>query len=344
MKSVMLVGVAVLSCAGASLSAQVVDPFYECAYRWKDLGTPSGVPAPLGGLVFKAGDPDTLIIGGSANSASGKLYAVPVTRDAENHIVAFGGSAEFFAEAPNIDGGLCYGPDGVLFFSRYNMNELGQLKPGSTVADRIVKLSTLGFSASVGAFTFVPPGFAGEGRFKVFPYNSARWHDATVSPDGSGTFDISGPLTDYLPGVNGPEGIVYVEAGASLFPRESVLVSEYSANVISSFEVDANGDPIANTRRVFISQLGGAEGGTRDPLTGDFLFSTFNGGNRVIVVTGFDPFCPANYNADCVVNSQDVIAFLNDWVAGDPKADFNEDGTVNTQDVIAFLNRWVAGC
>jgi hypothetical protein len=344
MNSEILVGVVGLSCLAGAAAGQTLDPFYECAYRFASLGSPSGVPSPLGGLVFKAGDPHTLLIGGSANQAGAKLYAIPVVRDAEGHITGFGGAAEYFADAPNVDGGLCYGPDGVLFFSRYSMNEVGQLKPGSTVPDRTIQLTPLGFTPSVGAFTFVPPGFPGEGRFKVFPFSSARWHDATVSPDGAGTFDISGPQTNYLPGANGPEGVVYVEAGASLFPRTSILVSEFNANVISSFEVDSNGDPIPGTRRVFMSGLNGAEGGTRDPVTGDFLFSTFNGGNRVLVVTGFEPLCEANHNGDCVVNTQDVIAFLNDWSAGDTRADFNEDGTVNTLDVIGFLNRWVAGC
>ena len=36
--------------------------------------------------------------------------------------------------------------------------------------------------------------------------------------------------------------------------------------------------------------VSGAEGAAIDPLTGDFLFSTFGGGNQVIVVQGFlDP-------------------------------------------------------
>jgi hypothetical protein len=113
---------------------------------------------------------------------------------------------------------------------------------------------------------------------------------------------------------------------------------------IASYETDGQGDPIPDTRRDFITGLSGAEGGTRDPVTGDFLFSTFGGGNRVIVVRGFDPECDANYNADCAVNTQDVLAFLNDWAAGDMKADFNQDGSVNTLDVLAFLNAWVAGC
>ena len=41
------------------------------------------------------------------------------------------------------------------------------------------------------------------------------------------------------------------------------------------------------TRRDFVTGLDGAEGAFVDPVTGDFLFSTYGGGNRVIVVRGF---------------------------------------------------------
>jgi serine protease AprX len=54
--------------------------------------------------------------------------------------------------------------------------------------------------------------------------------------------------------------------------------------------------------------------------------------------------CTADVNGDGEVNTQDVLAFLNLWVADEDQADFNGDGTINTQDVLAFLNAWVAGC
>lgn len=56
------------------------------------------------------------------------------------------------------------------------------------------------------------------------------------------------------------------------------------------------------------------------------------------------PRCVADFNSDGVVNTQDVLAFLNAWTAGDSSADINGDGLVNTQDVLAFLNLWNAGC
>jgi hypothetical protein len=54
--------------------------------------------------------------------------------------------------------------------------------------------------------------------------------------------------------------------------------------------------------------------------------------------------CPTDFNADGVVDTRDVLDFLNAWVVREPRADFNGDGTVNTQDVLAFLNAWNTGC
>ncbi len=332
--------------------AQVIDDYYECAYRFVELGTPPGVPSPLGGLVFKAGDPNTLLIGGSANQTGGKIYEVPVVRDTDGRVVGFGAASTVHADAPNIDGGLFYGPGNVLFFTRYSMNNMGQIKPGSTSMDRDIALSPLGFTSSVGASTIVPAGFMGAGRLKVAPYNSGNWHDATISPDGSGTFDISAPATSFFIG-GGPEGIVYVEAGATLFFTQSVLVSEYSGGRIVSYEIDAIGDPIPSTRRIFMSGLGGAEGGTRDPVTGDFLFSTFGGGDRVLAVRGFNPDCTANYNRDCTIDILDFLDFFDDFSNCEQdegpcgqygNADFNGDTIVDILDLLDFLDAFGAGC
>lgn len=54
--------------------------------------------------------------------------------------------------------------------------------------------------------------------------------------------------------------------------------------------------------------------------------------------------CAADHNGDLDVNTLDVLAFLNDWSAGDEAADFNGDGDVNTLDVLGFLNAWTSGC
>jgi hypothetical protein len=54
--------------------------------------------------------------------------------------------------------------------------------------------------------------------------------------------------------------------------------------------------------------------------------------------------CVGDWNGDGSVDTRDVIAFLNEWAAGDEDADVNGDGAVDTRDVIAFLNAWVDGC
>lgn len=53
-----------------------------------------------------------------------------------------------------------------------------------------------------------------------------------------------------------------------------------------------------------------------------------------------DPCDAADFNGDNSVNSRDVIAFLNAWVAFDPSADCNGDSSINTQDLLCFLNVW----
>ncbi|QKK09989.1 MAG: hypothetical protein HND58_18760 [Planctomycetota bacterium] len=58
----------------------------------------------------------------------------------------------------------------------------------------------------------------------------------------------------------------------------------------------------------------------------------------------FDFRCPGDFNADGVVNTLDVLEFLNAWSAQLPEADVNGDGLINTLDVLEFLNAWTAGC
>ncbi|HZW08862.1 MAG TPA: GC-type dockerin domain-anchored protein [Phycisphaerales bacterium] len=54
------------------------------------------------------------------------------------------------------------------------------------------------------------------------------------------------------------------------------------------------------------------------------------------------PCAGSDVNSDGRVDTQDVLAFLNLWAAGDPGADWNADGAVDSRDVLAFLNAWVA--
>jgi hypothetical protein len=274
--------------AGSSASAQTIQPPYNATYTFSDLGAISGLPSPAGGLTFQLGNPNVILIGGAANTASGALYSVPVTRDAQSHITALG-AATLFGQGAFNDGGVVFGPGNVLFLTRYPSNEVGENKPPGTTTDKIVSLGPLGVAVSPGALNFVTAGFPGAGQMKIVSWPGGQWYTATFSSDGTGTFNITAAtLNTTITG--GPEGFIYVPPGSPLFTSfQSLLVSEYSAGSIAAYQVDAGGNPIVATRATFMSGLTGAEGAAIDPLTGDFLFSTFGGGDRVIVVRGFAP-------------------------------------------------------
>jgi hypothetical protein len=278
---------ALLLCAAAA-PAQTVLPPYDASYTLLDLGAVPGLPAPYGGLTFLPSNPNVIVIGGAANSGVGALYSIGVVRDAQSHITGFSGTAAVYSEGQFNDGGVVFGPGGVLFYTRYPNNEIGQIEPGSTVNDRIIGLTALGITSSVGALNFVPGGFPGAGQLKIVSYDSGDWYTASFAPDGAGTYNITAPVLNTTINV-GPEGFVYVPIGSPIFPSgTSMLVSEYGNDVVATYQVDASGNPIPATRAVFVSGLTGAEGAVIDPVTGDFLFSTFgSGADRVIAVRGF---------------------------------------------------------
>ena len=283
----LLLGVVPTLLPSAAAAQELAAPF-DSSYSLRDIGTPPGVPARLGGLTLKAGTTDRLLIGGLANEAGGALYEIGVTRDGGGHITGFSGTAARHADAANNDGGVVYGPGGVLFLARWPNNELGQTKPGSAVTDKVVNLLPLGVSSSPGAILFTPQGQPGAGSFKLSGYSDGQWYDADVVPDGTGTYDVVNLRA--MPGIvleGGPEGIAYVPSGSPQFGSPSVLVSEYRAGNVAAYEVNANGDPVIGSRRVVVSGLAGAEGALVDPVTGDFVFSTFGGPGRLIVVRGF---------------------------------------------------------
>jgi hypothetical protein len=267
----------------------VVAPEFAGVYTIQSLGAVPGLPTAYGGLTFI--DDDTLLIGGHANEDVGRLYTIDVTRDGDGHVVGFAGMAtEFGAVGEYNDGGVVFGPGGVLFTTRWPTNELGQTRPSEADEARIDDLGALGVTPSPGGMTFVPGGLPGAGQLKIVSWEGGEWYTLTLAPAGDGTYDIisatPGPV---LPG--GPEGIAYVPTGSPLFLDPSVLISEFSAGNVAVYSVDAGGNPMVASRRDFVIGLVGAEGALVDPVTGDFLFSTFGveTGDEVLRVQGFVP-------------------------------------------------------
>jgi hypothetical protein len=175
------------------------------------------------------------------------------------------------------------------------VNELGQTRPGETDEARIDDLAALGVAQSHAAINFIPPGFAGAGEARLVSWSGGQWYDLDLTPDGSGTFDISNvtqiDLDPVAPGIQnlpgGPEGFVWIDGANPGFLTDSLLVADWSADRISAYELDADSNPLVTTRRDFLTGLDGAEGAVIDPVTGDFLFSTFGGGDQLVRVSGF---------------------------------------------------------
>jgi len=337
----------------ASAQTPFINPDFGGCYALRDLGSISGVPFNYGGITFKHDDPDVLLIGGNANGFNAAIYSIRVIRDVDNSIIGFDGTADYYASASQIDGGLTYGPDNVLFYATYNSNMVGQIMPGSINPDKTTNMDAV-ILPSTGAIQFVPQGFPGAGRFKIVSYTFSQWADVSFSPDGSGTFNFASTpnslisMVDDLGGT-GPEGIVYVQPGNPGITQPSVLISEYGRGVVACYNLDAIGDPIFSTRRELVKNLTGAEGGTRDPRTGHFMFSTFGSGSRVVLVTGFNINCRPNINGDCYTDDADFALFApmyNILDCADPgmpagcPGDFNDDGLVDDADFVIFAQAY----
>lgn len=57
-----------------------------------------------------------------------------------------------------------------------------------------------------------------------------------------------------------------------------------------------------------------------------------------------EPPCLADFNDDRIVDTRDVLAFLNAWSHGSLAADMDFNVAIDSRDVLAFLNLWNAGC
>ena len=279
--------IALTSAVAGVATAQTIQAPYSGSYSYVDLGSAPGVPANYGGITFHPTNANVIMLGGAANGGAGAVYSVNVVRGAGNHITGFSGSGTQFCTAANIDGGLQFGPNNVLFATTYANNLLHQIPAGQPGPTKSIDLTAAGIWPSTGSLQITPPGFVGAGKLRILSYSGSTWNTATLVPDGSGTFNLSNVVTGPILG-GGLEGMIYPPSGSPNFANFSqVLVVEWGTGSIVTYTLDANGDPIPATRTVFMNGLSGAEGATIDPVTGDFLFSTFGGGNRVLAVRGF---------------------------------------------------------
>ena len=282
---------AVLTLLSPVLRGDSIAPTFGGVYSFNNIGAPVGVPGFFGGLTFVPGNPNEILLGGNANTSSGAIYEVGVTRDASGHINGYSGPATFFASAPFIDGGLTFGPGGDLFFSEFPVNMLGEIKPGSTAPNLTIDLTALGIDPSVGGIEIAP-----NGNVSILSYDGGEFYTVTLTPDGSGTYNVGNVTFLSTTGAVtlGPEAGVFVPHGSPLFPEQNAfLMTEWASGTVGAYTLDGNFNlqPAGVAVRSLFMSLNGAEGAVIDPLTNDVLFSTFasNITDHIDVVTGFAP-------------------------------------------------------
>jgi|GEM_PF-3291445 len=166
--------------------------------------------------------------------------------------------------------------------------------------------------------------------------NGASVNEGAVSPgNGPGILNVSGNYTQTL-------GTLNIElGGASLGSEYDQLAVAGTAVLGGTLNVTLiNGYNPSSGEFVIVS--GGNVSGSFATENLPAGFSITYEATRVLLSIG-DP-CIADFNGDGIVNTQDVIRFLNAWASGNSTADINGDGVVNSLDFIAYLNLWVAGC
>lgn len=170
--------------AGGAIFGQSLQPPYSTSYTLVTLGTVPSVPADYGAIAFL--NPSTLLLTGASEGTSAAIYALPIVRAANGHITGFG-TATLYASAPELDGGLAFGPGGDLFGIGWNETFL-EFLPGATSPSATIDLSPW---EDGGALQFVPAGMPGAGVLKLAQYGSAQWFDGTLTPNGDGTYSVS---------------------------------------------------------------------------------------------------------------------------------------------------------
>jgi hypothetical protein len=276
--------------APASLLAQTVAAPFNALYTVQNIGTIPGLASNWGAITFDHDDPNVLLCTRWATVGVQNLFAIRVVRDAQGHVTGFTGPLTPRAQADHIDGGLDHHPGGVLFYTRYPSgtvgNGIGQFKPGSTVPDRVDPVLGPNW---IGGLAIVPLNLPGGGRLKTLRWPGGQWTDALLAPDANGTFDILGETqTATLTG--GPDGFAYVPREAPLFQGADVMVAEFNTSTLATYQVDAQGDPIAATRQVFATGLGSTFALTVDPVTHDLVHVGWSG-TTVHVIRGFGTPC-----------------------------------------------------
>jgi|GEM_PF-1772680 len=273
---------------------------YKANYIPYDLGTVpaagGGVLPRLGGLVVSPQDPNLAYVIGPSEVPEAELHVIGLERGPCGHIIGFKGEAMKVLTAPYIDL-MVNGPKGVAFISHYPTRQLSQYVAGQAALASTIDLQALGMEAiySPGGINFVPPGYADAGQlriaaFKIDHVGTSGWYQAKIAFQDP-AYAIT-ELTKTVDVPNGPGGFAYIPEGSPLFPEQRIMMTEWTAQpqAVSSYAVDAAGDPIPASRKPFFTSFVKPWGSYFEPETGDYIFLQWeNQPDHVYIVQGFVP-------------------------------------------------------
>jgi len=263
----------------------VFSPVYENATH----PTPY-VPLSFGGVLVDRGNPNSILLGGNVAGAGGAFYSVPVGRDYTGNIAGLVSPGTQAIAAPRLGSGLAYGPPqqpGALLYSIESGSggiDAGYVKAGAAGASQTFSLvpessSTLQFVPS-----FIGPDAGGQLKLLT---RSGRFYEIPYTADANSFTPGTPSLVATLP-VSNVAGLAYVHRGSAGFTTDALLVAEVGGDRIVAYNIDGNGNPLAASRRVFLTGLRGISGMTVDPLTSDLIVSTrMNSTSGIYRIDGF---------------------------------------------------------
>ena len=245
---------------------------FKDSYTPYNLGLPMGLPMDIGAMTFYRDtngvvDPNTLLVAGSIESCGGVIFKVKVQRGDGGHIIGFDDDfdattpyvAELFAYTTYISAGLVYNP----------------------VTNTLIRSSSkaaYGITDPYTGLTYVPTGISGAGDLKG-NRNTAFY---TIQ---NGVSTQTGLIPDYS------TGMVYMAANSPDFGLGAeLLIANRVGDLINSYQIDGNGNPILGTATPFLKDIDAPMGALIDPVTKDVLFSSagkeFDDKNTIVVVRG----------------------------------------------------------
>jgi hypothetical protein len=249
---------------------------------------PSGVPAPLGDVLF-SNDGNTLYILGNSEGGGSGVWQSSVTRDAAGNVTSLGAATNVFtSSSPSLDTSLEFRPGtSDTFFFRATGGQVGQRRPDGTI-DSVTVPGAVNF----GGATFVPGSLPNAGDLLVGNWAGGQilTMSFTVNPDG--TFSIGTPASYSNTQAGATGDIHFVPTGAFV---DDLMFTNWDAGTIGIVDIDPlTGTPVGGGGTPAITQFAhdlgvGPWGLEFDPFSGNLFISNWAGSpaDSFIQISGF---------------------------------------------------------